>query len=881
MTRPILRALATLSAAALLGGAVWLSGALHHDEDEAVAQKPKKPAKAKLAQKPGPVVMDDKLVSLEITLGIKDKQQTEWAGEIVLSEGKVAGLELLEGGVKSKIDGARFTVLHRRQQMNVLPPMLRASLDSPLSASVTLKTGQGEIAFKLSELPPDGPKLFLDGQVSIERLESALRLTGSATEDDFPAMARAPDGTIWLAYVEYTPGPPIIPERLQAGEFDTLVPKGHGDKIRLRRFDGKTWHEPIDVTEGGLDVWRPTVAVSAKGDLVVTWSERKADKPLLRWWRRFSDGQSWGAGELSAGSVYDVVSAADARGNVWIAWQEWNKDHFDILLLGMREEKGTVRVVGPRRISKSNANNWSPAIAADSKGNVYVAWDTYDKGNYDVHLHVAGSRDYVVADSPRFEARPSLVCDAQDRLWIAYEEGDEQWGKDFSTAQFKRIPLEKNPGFGLYNNRTVRVKCLVDGKLTEPAGDIEAAFADRLLRNKSHPRLAVDKAGGVWLLVRHHPLATGAGENWNSYATRYDGKQWSPARRLASSANLLDNRPALVPFGDGVLAVYSSDNRLRTANRDQNDLHASVLTPAGPTYPPELVPPRPVKQQDLTAVHPNELSDVARMRQYVIEAGGKKLHLFRGEFHRHTEYTAHRDGDGSLEDSWRYALDAGRLDWMGNGDHLNGYGHEYMWWQVQKVTDLMHNPPHFVAAHTYERSLRYPNGHRNVILPRRGIRPLPAGDAAAIEGTPEKGALDTKRLYAYLKHFGGICASHTSATDMGTDWRDNDPLFEPIVEIYQGHRHNYEEPKAPRSPTKETHIGGFQPDGFVWNAFDKRPALRLPGFERPRQHAHELRRRPGREQLKTSHDRRLQAPPLLRRHRQHHPRRSLRRPPDG
>ena len=57
-------------------------------------------------------------------------------------------------------------------------------------------------------------------------------------------------------------------------------------------------------------------------------------------------------------------------------------------------------------------------------------------------------------------------------------------------------------------------------------------------------------------------------------------------------------------------------------------------------------------------------------------------------------------------------------------------------------------------------------------------------------------APDTKMLYAYLKKFNGIAASHTSGTSMGTDWRDNDPDSEPVVEIYQGDRQNYEMPDA-------------------------------------------------------------------------------------
>jgi hypothetical protein len=201
-----------------------------------------------------------------------------------------------------------------------------------------------------------------------------------------------------------------------------------------------------------------------------------------------------------------------------------------------------------------------------------------------------------------------------------------------------------------------------------------------------------------------------------------------------------------------------------------------------------------------------------------VEHQGKKLRLLRGEFHRHTEYTSHRDGDGMLEDAWRYALDAGHLDWMGNGDHDNGLHHEYMWWQIQKMTDLYLHAPHFLSVQSYERSNAYPNGHRNVILPRRGIRPLPRGD---LKGTEQEGTPDTKLLYAFLKQYGGICASHTSGTNMGTDWRDNDAEVEPVVEIYQGHRHNYEHFGAPRAATKETNIGGYQPAGAVWNALAK------------------------------------------------------------
>jgi hypothetical protein len=786
--------------------------------------------------------MSANLVGLEIALGLKDQQPTVWDGEIQVSAGRVRTLEFARANPQATVDGLRFRARSEAQKQMmrqvIVGPVLRVGLEAPLSATVTVKTGPGTFTFKLADLPATTPKTFLDDQVSVVRLEGALRLTAAETEDDFPTMAKGRDGTIWLAYVAYQPGKPLIPERVLAGGFEDLVASGNGDQILLMRFDGKTWQPPLEVTGTGLDVWRPAVAVDGQGRVVVAWSQQ-VDGDWEIFYRRYTPPVKEGASgqwsdvirlTRSPGSDFHVVAATDSTGVVWLAWQAWRNGNFDILLAALADKHPWST---PRVISTSKANDWSPAIAADSRGNVYVAWDTYDKGNYDVRLHVAGkeTKTLDVANSPRFEARPNIICDANDRVWIAYEEGDEQWGKDYATNQFRKIGFEKNPGFGLYIKRTVKVKCLVDGQLFQPAGDIEQAFGDVLPRNKSLPRLATDAGGGIWLLLRHHPLPGGApGEVWNSYALRYDGKQWSSPRRLAHSANLLDNRPALVPFAQGILAVYSSDNRLRTQNRGKDDLFATLLLPIGAAHAPELVAAEPVAEAKVAAVHPDEAADVARIRDYRIEVGGKKLHLLRGEFHRHTEYTSHNDQDGLLEDSWRYALDAGHLDWMGNGDHDNGFGSEYMWWQIQKVADLFSHAPHFVTAQTYERSVLYPDGHRNVIMPRRGIRPLPRGD---MKGTPEKGTPDTKVLYAYLKHFGGMCSSHTSATNMGTDWRDNNPEVEPVVEIYQGHRHNYEHLGAPRSATKDTEIGGFRPDGVVWNALEKGYSL---GFQSSSDH---------------------------------------------
>jgi len=836
----------------LLGFVVVVSGSSHETDDV------DDPEEVVSAEGPGPrpgqpVAMPRDLVAVEIALGVDRAPARRWEGEVVPSEGRLVDLEIVRGGVVSKSEGGRFSAnsvpakkaaaakkkkaaakkkkaQQAKKKAAAGGPILRATFDAPAKSKVTVRTNHGEFAFTLADLVAGRQVPFLEGEATVERQTAAVRLTGVGSEDDFPVSAQAGDGTIWLVDVEYHPEVARLVGEIAPKDFDDrLVPKKHGDRIRLRRFDGKTWQPALDVTEGGLDVWRPTVAVDGKGVVWIAWAQQvDGDWEIFR--RSYTPpGAGGGEGTWSdvvrvtrgAGSDFHVVAATDTKGTVWLAWQGWREGNYDIWVAAQEEGHPWSE---PRAISQSLANDWSPAIVADSRGNVLVAWDTYDRGNYDVRLRVVGKDAPIrtVAGSARFEGRPHLAADKEGRVWIGYEEGDEQWGKDFAHAgSVRNVGLEKNPGYALYVNRTVRVKCLADDQLWEPAGTLEAAFAGKIDRNKSVPRLAVAADGGVWLLVRHHPGPGNPGEVWVSSALRYDGKAWSSPQRLANSSNLMDNRPALsaIGGGGGLIAVYSTDTRNNTQSRKQDDLYSAFLMPeTSASKTPELVPESTTPESTVATVHPNEAADVARARGYRVDAGGKSLRLLRGEFHRHTEFSSHNDQDGLLEDAWRYALDAGRLDWMGDGDHDNGFGHEYMWWIIQKMTDLHHNAPHFVAAQTYERSVVFPNGHRNVMMPRRGIRPLPRGE---LPGTAEAGTPDTKLLYAYLKHFGGICASHTSATGMGTDWRDNDPEVEPVVEIFQGHRHNYEYQGAPRSPSVETQIGGYQPSGFIWNALKK------------------------------------------------------------
>src|SRR5581483_1613497 len=274
-----------------------------------------------------------------------------------------------------------------------------------------------------------------------------------------------------------------------------------------------------------------------------------------------------------------------------------------------------------------------------------------------------------------------------------------------------------------------------------------------------------------------------------------------------SSDHRQDRHLARPAAGDDSLASGSDpfDNDIFVSRLEMPSAPVTLKLVAAKTVPAATTAPSPATLDERAAI--------ARAHGFHAEYEGKELHIARGEFHRHTEISGDGGNDGPLEDMWRYAIDVAQMDWLACSDHDNGNGREYTWWLTQKTTDAFRLPGRFDPPFSYERSVSYPEGHRNVVFAQRGVRTLPR--LPKTDPEPVVHAPDTQMLYKYLKRFDGVCASHSSATQMGTDWRDNDPVYETMVEIYQGCRQSYERPGAPRSPTEADAIGGWRPKGFI------------------------------------------------------------------
>lgn len=834
-----------------------------------------------------PVLAAD--VGVRIRFGLTDKAPTKWDGTISVAPGKIERLDgwRFENGDQAsgttgwkaatrplsvrRSNNAKKTGKGRGGNGNMADNgVILLLADVTDSSVVKVKTEQGDFEFKLADISYGKFIEQLNGAVDVERVAATRPLSSGRNDDDYPALTVAPDGTAFATWISFTPGLDRD-ERAQRYEkepadFAFLAKAPGGDQIWLRVQKNGAWGEPVAVTPGHADIYKCSVAVDGKGRAWIFWSENqnwpKQDLANFEIWARsYDNGKLSEPVNLSnnAGNDVSPVATTDANGRVWVAWQGARGNVFTIL---ERHQNADGSWSAESSVSTQSRNCWTPAITATAKGDrVAIAWDTYEKGDYDVWVREfsggkAGDAQ-PAANSDKYEARPALTYDHDGRLWITYELSGPTWGKDWGG-------LIRDKGIGLYRDRQIGLQVLDHGKWVEPVSPLANALPGVKKRRgpanlpvvRPEPetstrrpgqeaeaapansynnlgRIACDRDGRIWLFARsregtfHSPI----GAVWINYAAYYDGKTWVGPIILPHSDNLLYNVPAVAthPQG-GLLIAHSTDHRQdrrvaggRRGNdsleaaRDpfDNDVFISRLEfPASPVNL-KLVPGKAAPSADgkPSAATVKERAAVDRCRDWKIDYQGKPLQLVRGEFHRHTEISGDGGNDGPLEDMWRYAIDVAAMDWLGCGDHDNGSGREYTWWLTQKTTDAFRLPGRFDPPFSYERSVRYPEGHRNVVFAQRGVRTLPR--LPKTEAEPVVHAPDTQMLYKYLRQFNGVCAAHSCATDMGTDWRDNDPVYEPMVEIYQGCRQSYERPGSPRSPTASDAMGGWKPKGFV------------------------------------------------------------------
>jgi len=566
---------------------------------------------------------------------------------------------------------------------------------------------------------------------------------------------------------------------------------GQRDAVLAKKLGGPQDARASVLNKDAGDYWRPAMGADGDGRLWVTWSQN--DKGNWDIWAKFLSAGKWSEAvrlTKSAGNDFYQQLAADSSGRLWMVWQAVVDRNYEVMLARVTKEG----LQETRNVSRHPANDWEPAIATANDGRIFVGWDRYRNGSYDILVSTLRdgklSDPIAVAATPGYEAHASLAADRQGQLWVAWDKGGRRWG------------YHGKPRLRLHARRSVDIRCLVGDRVFAPREDLGAVLSGKLARFCELPELTVDGTGRLWLIVRHLTDLTPKKRRknnrpqqargiWNPYAMCYAAGRWSEPIKLPDSNGRNDMRVATCLGRTGhVQLAWADDGRKpkRSYEPVNHNVHAAALVPPTPGKVELAVKPLNQPASALSKTDP-----VARTApRHTITAGGKTYTLFFGDTHRHTDLSrCAMNYDGSLLDTYRYAIDVAALDFLAISDHdqdlLKHRNHrkwaplqDYAWWRSQKYCDLFLIEGKFIPVYGYEHggSMVRRGGHQNVLYAERGM-PCYEQDA------PEE-------LFKLLKGKDAVVIPHQLADGgSATDWTRVNVQFEPVAEIYQA-RGSYE-----------------------------------------------------------------------------------------
>ena len=214
-------------------------------------------------------------VAVLIEMGVNDTKLAktrDWSGSAKVAGAKVthregyrfrpgAGDKLLDGDGWEAKSHAGLRVPPKNPAVSKMEPIATVGIVLHLSdvqpdATLTIEPKEKELAeakVKLEDVIGGKAQTLWDGGAVVRLISTANLVHESKTEDDFPAAAYGPDGTLWVAYTSYTDR---VDERRieqknykkQPDNFKDLYKPEFTDQVWIRSCQGGKWSDPIAVT---------------------------------------------------------------------------------------------------------------------------------------------------------------------------------------------------------------------------------------------------------------------------------------------------------------------------------------------------------------------------------------------------------------------------------------------------------------------------------------------------------------------------------------------------------------------------------------------------------------------------------------------------------
>ncbi len=244
-------------------------------------------------------------------------------------------------------------------------------------------------------------------------------VTSGAAIDFGPSLAQAPDGTLHLAFFRWPDGAPP------------------GKIVHVTSSDGETWSAGVDVTDANAtDDWVPTLAFDAAGDVVVAFARNTCPPPDTCYGiaaaRSTDGGDTWATPVtvVAAGAGLEHHLPALARDGdelalVWNPYDDAADTPYDNVMTGAHlsviRSAGADVWTGATDLTsaQTDAIDVFPTLYADHAGALHAAWMQADLASNQAVVEVPlASPTATPRALPHDGYSPRLVATPTDGLYL-------------------------------------------------------------------------------------------------------------------------------------------------------------------------------------------------------------------------------------------------------------------------------------------------------------------------------------------------------------------------------------------------------------------------------------------------------------------------------
>ncbi len=628
-------------------------------------------------------------------------------------------------------------------------------------------------------------RIWVDDLALHETTMPAITAVSTHGFCDEPAMAVAADGTVYVAYNLFHDGwdsLQVVRYRITNDQFESLG--------RWEVLGGpKTYIHAMKMVSMGQQV-----ALVFASEQQNNW-----DIYLVQCG---ADGPTRPKAVTHDRGVDVDPAVAWHNGTLWLAWESNRNRNRQVFARCVQGDQSSE----PVALSSPDHSSYDPSLTVLDNSDVCVAWHAFQDNNYDIYLSrrpAAGtwSKPTRLTHAPTID-RHAFLFGRQDQLWLAYENA-----------------LVQQYHVGATNDRRLLVAKVTPQGLLTPVTNGPSPLQQRCEAASA----AFDETGRLWLAMLRPRLPR---SGWDTFLTCFSQGRWIKPMPISTHKGM-DRLPGLaVQNGRAIVAIQGDDippswNEFdKTGEATSNIFLANV--DAGQVSGDATMRFRPI-------VEPNDPFEAASLRVErgeesptpSIQYGGKKLNLYFGDLHEHSDiYVCNRVGDQSLDESYQHMRDLTRYDFVCVTDH--GYNmNAYLWNYSAKLARINDDPKRFMPflgqewTSTFEKySHQHPYGfygHRNLIL---ADLYFPRWWNARNYQTPSQVWEDLSRLKANFIHIPHQLAD---TGNVPTDWSFHDETLQPVAEIFQT-RGSYEYFGAPRQAARTIPgAGNFMQDAWALN----------------------------------------------------------------